>query len=158
VARRRTAARHPTAHPSERPSASTRPSALRRLRDAVDRPRYRNSRVYRNRGRGLVVLVVLIASVAIGLFVLGRMDTFARSATAAVNISRTDFFGGSGFDQSPAGNTIYYTYTVNGTTYSGVAFRRWINVNAHHPKVCFDPAQPSNHILIEGTFRCGIGP
>jgi hypothetical protein len=150
--------RHSTAHPSERSFASPRNSALRRLRNAVGRPFYPDSPVYRNRGRGLVVLVLVIAVVAIGLFVLGRIDTFVRSATAAVNISRTDFFGGSAFDQSPAGNTIYYTYTVDGTTYSGVAFRRWISVNGHHPKVCFDPAQPSNHFLVEGTFRCGIGP
>ena len=154
----RTALRHPTAHPPERPSESLLSSVLRRLRDAVPRPHYRYSRVYRNRGRGLVVLLAVIAIVMIGLFVLGRIDTLARSATAAVNISRTVFFGGSGYDQSPAGNTIYYTYIVDGTTYSSFDFRRWIKVNAHHPKVCFDPTHPTNHLLVEGTYRCGIGP
>jgi hypothetical protein len=156
VARRRADALHPTSHPAERTAAS-RPSALRRLRDAVGRPHYRDSRVYQNRGRGIGVLVLLIVGVGIGLFVLGRIDALARSATAAVTISRTELFGGSAYDQSPPGNTIYYTYTVNGTTYSGVAFRRWINVNAHHPKVCFDPAHPSNHLLVEGKVHCGVG-
>jgi hypothetical protein len=129
-----------------------------RVRHTMWRRSFRSGAIYRNRGRGLVVLAAVAAVLLIAMSVISRTDTSRLSSTAAIHISRSVLFGGSGYEQAPAGNTIYYTYTVNGTTYSGVDFRRWIDVSKHRPKVCFDPDDPSSHLLVEGSFRCGIGP
>ena len=158
AARKRIGARHATAHASTVASEGPNPSPIARLRSALGRHHYRSAAVYRNRGRGLVVLIGAIAVLLVTMAAISRTDTGRLSSTAAIHISRSIPFGGSFYEQAPAGNTIYYTYIVNGKTYSGVDFRRWIDVNRHRPKVCFDPDDPSSHLLVEGSFRCGIGP
>jgi hypothetical protein len=79
------------------------------------------------------------------------------SGTAAAHIVSAEVRVGSSFDQSPAGSTIRYTYVVSGATYLGIDFRRWLNVDSHEPKVCFDPTDPARHLLVDGTYRCGEG-
>lgn len=126
--------------------------------EALRHHRHRNPRLYRNGGRGLVALIGLVAIVSVGLYVVGRVDTMRLSGSAAIRINSAVLFGGSAYDQSPAGTTIRYTYSVDGTTYSGVDFRKWLSVAAHDPKVCFDPSNPASHLLVDGGYRCGIGP
>jgi hypothetical protein len=130
-----------------------------RLRSVVDRghPRYRS--VLRNRegGRTIVFLIGLLLAVAAVLFVVGRIDTARRSGTiAAVILSSRLQPGSAGMRETPQGSQIEYQYTVNGTTYAGADFRPWVNIAAHDPKVCFEPADPANHLLVEGRIRCGI--
>ena len=126
--------------------------------EAFRRHRHRSPRLYRNGSRGLVVLIGVVAVLSVGLYVVGRIDTLRLSGSAAIQVTSALLFGGSSFDQSPAGTTIRYTYSVDGTIYSGMGFRRWFNVAAHDPKVCFDPSNPASHLLVEGSYRCGIGP
>ena len=126
--------------------------------EAFRHHRHRNRRLYRNGGRGLAVLIGFVAILAVGLYIVGRIDTMRLSGSAAIQITSAVLFGGSSFDQSPAGTTIRYTYSVDGTLYSGVDFRRWLNVAAHDPKVCFDPSNPASHVLVDGSHRCGTGP
>ena len=105
-----------------------------------------------------MVVIGVVAIALIALFVEGRIDVMRPSGTADVDVVSAEIKVGSSFDQSPAGSTIRYTYVVNGTTYLGVDFRRWLDVGSHAPKVCFDPGNPASHLLVDGTCRCGEGP
>jgi hypothetical protein len=131
-----------------------------RLRSVLDRghPRYRS--VLRNRegGRTIVFLVGALLVVASVLFAIGRIDTGRRSGTATAVIVSTRLQPGSGGGprETPQGNQIKYQYTVDGTTYLGADFRLWTDVSAHDPKVCFEPRDPTNHLLVDGRIRCGI--
>lgn len=126
--------------------------------DSVRHHRHRNQRLYRNGGRGLIVVLAVVAIASVALFVEGRINVMRLSGTAIVEVVSSEPRVGSSFDQSPAGSTIRYTYVVNGTTYPGVDFRRWLKVDSHAPKVCFDPADPANHLLVDGSYTCGEGP
>lgn len=106
---------------------------------------------------GILVLVGVIAVAQLGLIVVDRLNTIRRSATADVRIESTAVTEGSSFDQSPAGTYLNYTYLVDGTTYAGADFRRWFDIAAHQPKVCYEPANPANHLLVDGDYRCGSG-
>jgi hypothetical protein len=46
---------------------------------------------------------------------------------------------------------------VYGTTYIGSDFRPWHDVPAHHPKVCFNPSDPADHLLVDDRVRCEHG-
>jgi hypothetical protein len=126
--------------------------------DRIRHHRHRNQRLYRYGGRGLVVVIAVVAIALVALVVQGRMEVMRLSGTAAVQVVSSEVRVGSSYDQSPAGSTIRYTYVVNGATYLGIDFRRWLNVDSHAPKVCFDPADPAKHLLVEGTYTCGRGP
>ncbi len=103
-----------------------------------------------------MLLVALAVSWA-ALLVVARLGTARLSGTAAVTITATSVTGGSAFEQAPSGTWLIYTYSVGGATYNGKDFRRWIDVNAHEPKVCFDPSSPADHLLVEGSYECGSG-
>jgi hypothetical protein len=148
------------AHPGDRPVEASGRSLMDRIRrglEVVRHHRHRHRRLYRGGGRGLVVLVGVLTILSIGAYVVGLIGTMRLSGTAQVRIVTSVVTGGSAFDQSPAGTYLHYTYVVNGTTYSGVDFRRWFDVAARDPKVCFDPANPASHVLVEGDFQCGKG-
>ena len=115
---------------------------------------------HREGGRTILFLIGVLFVVASILFVTGRIDTERRSGTAAAVIVSTRLQLGSsgGLRETPQGNQIEYQYAVEGTTYVGAAFRLWTNVAAHEPKVCFDPRDPANHLLVDGRVRCGIDP
>ena len=92
------------------------------------------------------------------MLVASRLAVTRLSGTAGVRIVSSELFGGSWFDQSPAWSNIRYTYTVGGITYAGADFRQWFDVASYRPKVCFDPANPASHLLVDGGYACGIGP
>jgi hypothetical protein len=94
--------------------------------------------------------------VAAILFVIGRFETVRRSGTAAAIIVSTRFQAPDPIAQAPPGTNIQYAYSVDGVMYSGADFRPWVNVAAHDPKVCFEPGNPSNHLLVHGSVRCGV--
>ncbi len=148
------------AHPNDLSAEESGRSLIDRLRlrlGIVREHRRRNARLYRGGGWGLIMLGSVVAVAQIGLFVVGRLDTIRLSGTAEVRIVSTSVYGGSWFDQSPGGTYLHYTYFVDGTTYPGADFRRWFNVAAHGPKVCYDPEDPASHVLVEGDFQCGNG-
>jgi hypothetical protein len=120
------------------------------------RRRYTSVFRYREGGRTIVVLIGLLGAVLVVLFVLARVDTMRRSGTAAIYIVSSSFQAGGGIEQTLQGTWLRYTYTVDGTTYPGYDFRTWSKVSAHDPKVCFEPADPRNHRLVEGRVMCGV--
>ena len=132
---------------------------INRFRSIVDwgHPHYRSVFRYREGGRTILFLIGVLFIVAGVLFAVGRIDTARRSGTvSAVIISSRLQPGSAGLRETPTGSQIEYQYTVNGATYSGADFRLWVNIAAHQPKVCFEPADPANHLLVDGRIRCGI--
>ena len=126
---------------------------LRRFRH----PRY-ESVVRRDLGVRMLglLLLLLVVTMAI-LFIIGRLDTARRSGTAFATVVHTRFQPADpGFAQTPQGNQVEYVYVVDGVSYTGADFRKWTDVPAHHPKVCFDPHDPANHLLVDGSIRCGV--
>jgi hypothetical protein len=80
--------------------------------------------------------------VAVILYVVGRIGTLRRSGTVTIEIASTEFQAGGGIEQTPTGTWIRYTCAVGGTIHASDDFRRWGDVSAHDPKVCYDPANP----------------
>lgn len=119
--------------------------------------RRRTGGSHRRGGWGLLGLVGVVGVALVSLLVFGRLGALRLSGTAAVEITGASVTAGSPYEQAPAGTHLRYTYVVDGTTYPGSDFRRWINVDAHRPKVCYDPADPASHALVEGDYRCGSG-
>ena len=117
-------------------------------------PRYRSVLRHREGARTILALtgVIVVAFVVMVAFERGR--TQRRSGTAPIQIVNTTVQVGSFFEQSPNGTWITYSYVVDGLAYPGYDFRRWINVQAHRPKVCFDPSEPNDHLLVDGRIRC----
>ena len=103
------------------------------------------------------MLLVVLAAMGVAVLVVARLDAMRLSATAAAAITTRSVTGGSSFDQSPSGTWLTYSYAVDGTTFSGKTFRRWINVDARQPKICYDPSEPGRHLLVEGSYVCGSG-
>ena len=152
---------HPHQRAAPRPAAPLLSRLLARVRrglEALRHHRHRNPRIYGHGLRGLLALVAIVAVAQAGLWAIGWIDTVRLSGTAQVEIVSTVVTGGSSYDQSPSGTTLHYAYVVGGITYTGTDFRRWLNIDAHRPKVCFDPGEPSHHLLVEGSYRCGTGP
>jgi hypothetical protein len=130
---------------------------LRLTLSAVPEHRRRNARAYRGGGWGLIALVSVFVAAQVGLVVAGRLGVLRLTGTAQVQIVAASVTAGSSYEQSPAGTHLRYTYVVGGATYPGADFRPWIHVDAHRPKVCYDPADPASHALVEGDYRCGSG-
>jgi hypothetical protein len=124
------------------------------------RPRHHyESVIHDNLGgaRLLATLITLLIAIIAVYAIAGRLDTMARAGTADVRIVHTRFQPRDpGLAQTPQGTQIEYTYSVDGVTYASAAFRLWTDVGAHHPKVCFEPAHPANHLLVGAATRCGI--
>jgi hypothetical protein len=106
--------------------------------------------------RTILILLGMIVVIAAVLFIVQSYETKLRTGSAAIQIVSSELQLPSRFEQSPQGRWLRYTYAVDGTTYTGYDFRQWTNVGAHDPKVCFDPADPGNHLLVDGRARCGI--
>lgn len=133
---------------------------IERLRSFFVHPRKRYRSVLRNRegGRTILFLIGALLAAAAVLFVIGRIDTVRRSGTAIANIVGARFQAPDPFAQTPQGSHLQYEYVVDGHVYLGADFRQWTDVAAHEPKVCYEPADPTNHLLVDGRIRCGVDP
>ena len=130
---------------------------LYRLRSALPQHRHGCRSVLRHNDgpRAILALLVLILASIVLLLVVQRIETTRRTGTTAALVTLTTFQGPSSFEQSPSGTWIRYQYVVDGVPYRGLAFRRWANVASHQPKVCFDPTNPKDHVLVDDRVRCG---
>jgi hypothetical protein len=134
------------------------PTLIDRIRSTL-RPHPRRYQSLLKRSNGATTIELLLAvtlAITAGLVFVQRYETALRSGTAVVHIDSTLLEPGSRYEQSPTGRWIRYTYAANGSAYEGYTFRRWLNVEAHRPKVCFDPRNPHDHLLVGGGIRCGI--
>ena len=100
----------------------------------------------------IAVLVIAVAASALLTFLGDRR----RSAEATATIVSALYQPGGGTkDHREEGFHLRYIYAVQGVDYPGIAFRTWSDVDAHHPKVCYDPANPPDHLLVDGDTDCG---
>ena len=134
------------------------PTLIDRIRSTLGpHPRYQSLLKKRSNGAATIeFLLAVTLAITAGLVFVQRYETALRSGTAVVDIDSTLLQPGSRYEQSPTGRWIRYTYVANGSAYEGYTFRRWLNLEAHRPKVCFDPRNPNDHLLVGGDIRCGI--
>ncbi len=130
---------------------------LRRLAQAIRgtrrRPWQRNSPRW-----FFVLLAVLVAGLVVG-GAYSRVEALRRTEAADVTIESMAFQPGRGpYPHTPQGHHLRYSYEVRGNRYQGSTFRRWTNIEWYRPKVCYNPEQPSDHILVPGWYRCGTWP
>jgi hypothetical protein len=116
-------------------------------------------RPWRQGGLGtLAILLGILALTYVAAGVAGHLATVRRSAEAPVTIESRRFqVGGGTKEQLPQGWYLGYAYVVRGERHVGAAFRSWSDVDAYLPKVCYDPANPDDHLLVHGGYRCGGG-
>ena len=129
-----------------------------RIRSALDHEyghRYISVMHHDNGARTIIALLVGMFVLMFVLLVVQRDETRRRTGSAPVQVVSTRLQLASFFEQSPAGSWIRYLYVVDGRSYPGYDFRKWLNVAAHEPQVCFDPKDPSDHLLVNGWMTCG---
>ncbi len=89
---------------------------------------------------------------------LTQLGSLRRTAEAPVTITSAVFEPGGGTkDRRERGFRLQYVYDVGAVAYPAIAFRTWTDVEEHQPKVCYDPANPGDHLLVDGDVMCGIG-
>jgi hypothetical protein len=102
----------------------------------------------------LLVGTVVLALVAVGIG--GQLEKARRTAEADVEILAADLQVGDrgGYNAVPSGWHLRYRFTVAGATYLGAAFRNWTLPSIQRAKVCFDPGNPRNQILVLRPASC----
>jgi len=65
--------------------------------------------------------------------------------------------GGGTLDRREQGFHLQYVYVVGADAYPAIAFRTWSDVGSHEAKVCYDPRNPGDHLLVDGDVACGVG-
>lgn len=116
------------------------------------RPLHRHDEIT---ARPLLILIGILVTATAVLWVLGRWETLRRSAEAPIAIRSTLFQPGGGFEQVRQGTWIDYAYVVDGVSFAARDFRQWVDVPNHHPKVCYAPSDPADHLLVNGYIVCG---
>lgn len=104
------------------------------------------------------VLGILVAGLVFGA-AYSRAEMLRRTGTALARIEAKTFQPGRGpYPDTPQGHHLRYSYLVRGIRHNGATFRRWTEIDRYSPKVCYDPAQPADHISVVGWFQCGTWP
>ena len=112
--------------------------------------------VIRHEGaRSMMALLALIVGILVVLLIVQQAATSRRTASTPVQVVDRRLQIGSNYEQSPTGTWIRYEYVVDGLVYQGYDFRRWLDIPAYEPKVCFDPKNPADHLLVKGWTNCG---
>jgi hypothetical protein len=107
--------------------------------------------------KGLGLLLVVLAAAYLGVLAITSVERIRRTAEATIQIdARRPYTTVSTFGTSYLGGwDVSYSYEVAGRTYRSTARRPWPDFDAYEPKVCFAPANPSDHWLVAGTYPCG---
>jgi len=89
---------------------------------------------------------------------LTQLGALRRTAEASVVVTSAVLEPGGGTkDRRERGFHLEYVYQVGSVAYPGLVFRTWTNVEEHQPKICFDPSNPRDHLLVDGDVTCGAG-
>lgn len=99
------------------------------------------------------MLLVVGLALVVGLGVVGQLERARRTAVADATIVAFDS-PTSSYPGVSAGRDIRYTFNANGGTLVGQALRSWSVDDVHDAKVCYDPANPSNQMLVKGDAPC----
>ena len=101
------------------------------------------------------MLVGLLGATLVAAAVLGPAADRRRTGETPATIVSQRLQVGGGKELRLTGFHLRYTYQVGGRTHVGAAFRTWSNVEAARPKVCYDPADPNDHLLVPDSEPCG---
>lgn len=127
-----------------------------RLRRALRRPSSLRRWVPTDRGipeplkYALVVIVVLV----IALGTIGMLEGASRTAEADVEIVQISDHA-KPHPLVEGSTSVRYRFEVGGVAHEYVVQRAWSLEVIRDAKVCYDPADPRNHLLVEGDEVCG---
>jgi len=102
----------------------------------------------------LKVLLVALAVTFAAIAVVGQAGRLSRTAAAGVEIVAVEFQAEQAYQAIPGGWDIRYRFETSGRTYEGAAFRQWGLETIRRAKVCYDPSDPQNHVLVLPTASC----
>lgn len=103
---------------------------------------------------------MILLAVVLGVTVVGatysHFERLRRTGDVDVTIDARAFQPGSGpLPDTPQGHWLRYSYSVGNLRFDGSTFRRWNDVERYDAKVCYDPNDPSDHMLVAGWVQCG---
>ncbi|GEM_PF-6061078 len=103
--------------------------------------------------RPLALLLLVLALVLVSLAVVGQDAGRRRTATATVEIlgieTRPSVFRGN-----PADSVIRYRFMAGGQSLDRIATRTWSQDLIRAAKVCYEPVNPANQVLVIQDASC----
>ncbi len=101
----------------------------------------------------LAALLLTMAIVLVALAYVGQDSGRRRTATAPAEITgievRPKVFRGS-----PPDSVIHYRFVAAGQVLDRIATRTWGEAVIRAAKVCYEPADPSNQVLVTQATSC----
>ena len=99
------------------------------------------------------MLLLTLGVVLVALALVGQDASRRRTATATIEITsievRPKVYRGS-----PADSVIHYRFVVAGQVLERFATRTWSEAVIRAAKVCYDPADPSDQVLVTHETSC----
>jgi hypothetical protein len=102
----------------------------------------------------LKVLLVLLTVTVATIGVVGQVERLSRTAEASVEIVEVEFQAEHAYQSIPQGWNIRYRFETNGRSYAGAPFRQWSLETIRQAKVCYDPSDPRNQVLVLPRASC----
>jgi hypothetical protein len=102
----------------------------------------------------LKVLLVLLTMIVVAIGVVGQVERLSRTAEARVEIVAVEFQAGEAYRSIPRGWNVRYRFETGGRSYDGATFRQWSLETIKQAKVCYDPSDPRNQVLVLPTASC----
>jgi hypothetical protein len=103
--------------------------------------------------RPLALLLLTLAVVLVALAYIGHDAGQRRTATAVVEITSIEVRPAV-FRGNPADSVIRYRFVAAGQVLERIATRTWSQSVIQTAKVCYDPADPSNQVLVTSETPC----
>jgi hypothetical protein len=101
----------------------------------------------------LAVLLLTLAVVLVALAVVGQDAGRRRSATAQVELLGIEVRP-SVFRGNPGDSVIRYRFVAGGQVLERIATRTWSAPEIQAAKVCYEPAEPDNQVLVMHDASC----
>jgi hypothetical protein len=99
------------------------------------------------------VLLVTLSVVLVALAVVGQDAGRRRSAMAPVEILGIEVRP-SVFRGNPGDSVVRYRFTAAGQVLERIATRTWSAPEIQAAKVCYEPAEPDNQVLVMHDASC----
>jgi hypothetical protein len=100
--------------------------------------------------KALLALLLLAFALVV---VVGQDARLRRTAETAVEVTGIELQT-SVHPAIDPGTLIRYRFVVAGITFEGIAVRSWSLASIRAAKVCYEPANPDNQVLVKGSASC----
>jgi len=138
---------HPSHHPPNTPHAHP----PRQPISPEDRPAWHP---FKPRFPTLFKALLAALFLSFALVVAGGQDARSRrTAESAVEITGVELQT-SVHPAIDPGTLIRYQFVVAGQAFDGIAVRSWSLASIREAKVCYEPANPDNQVLVKGSASC----